>query len=274
MDIRKTIVGLTCAYCIGLIGCKQAPQKASEQMRPKTEKEKKAELKERLKPEIIRKNVVEILNPHFETIDTIVYDRTPEDIYEYFSGYYNVIKKEYSYDIRIKGTVYGKAKVSSKPPYYFETSAEVVNSKPLKVSDLESNLMIKDDHDQLIYCKGEDLLEANKAYLMQKISRKNSELAKREEEQRIKESRNFVIDGIKIEYAYTDGNSYVYRSEKSLSPEQITLAIKKIGGNSMNMIHFHSANGHYADFVYKTQCIIYISSNSIYKVIDGKPYNM
>lgn len=257
--------------CLTLVGCKQAPKQTSIKSKPKSEKEKKEEFKERLKPEYIRTIVSELLTPHFKTIDTIVYDKEPEDIQKYSYPYYDVITKVVKGDVRLEGTVYGTAKVKSKPPYKFETRGEVIYNKKMETSDFIKNLQIKDANDEFIYYEGMDLLEANRNYLVRKIAKQNDDLKKKEEIERAKKKMKFSIDGINVEYAYNEGKSYVYKSSKQLSSEQIVQAIHNIGGNGMNMIQFRDAYEHYADYVYSTQCIIYKSSHDIYKVENGKP---
>ena len=109
------------------------------------------------------------------------------------------------------------------------------------------------------------------AVLSATLRRGSKNLPTQEEIEAAKKRMEFTIDGINVKYAYNEGKSYVYKSSKQLSSEQIVQAIHNIGGNGMNMIQFRDAYEHYADYVYSSQCIIYKNSGTIYKVINGKP---
>lgn len=220
------------------------------------------EMKEKITPDYLENIVKEIVVPHFETIDSIRYAHPePEKISRDLKIKYKEWCNEYHAWIGLCGWVYGKAKSSSKQRYYFSIYDNITNKNiDNPYVDLKRELKIHDDNDIYIYYKGEDIIKANEDHKKWKDDKKKEDA-----------KRDFKIDGIRVKYSYQCGASYVYVSEKELTPQQVLKAINQIGENKVNMIQFCVENIHYADYVYSTQCIIYKGSGDIYKVINGKP---
>lgn len=205
------------------------------------------------------------LKPYFEHIDSInipltKYDR--EGLVEKMIFDYS--KDEYYAIIKVYGEIIGgKSDFSNERLFKYRFTDTLYSSKINTYEARHQRLVIDDWNGNTVY-------PLQDAY-DQKRRRAEEAMKKKEEMERAKKRMEFTIDGIRVKYAYNEGKSYVYKSTKQLSSEQIVQAIHNIGGNNMNMIQFHDVYGHYADYVYSTQCIIYTSSHDIYKIVNGKP---
>lgn len=100
-------------------------------------------------------------------------------------------------------------------------------------------------------------------------------IAKNESLQNGEEMRkkDFNIGNKKVKYGGREGNALVFYSSWELTADEIADAVQnKIESEGVNMIQFYSGSDKYADYVYKTQCIIFVKSpGKIYQIIGGRP---
>lgn len=205
------------------------------------------------------------LKPHFERIDSINIPLTKFDKeYMVEKMIFDYSKDEYYAIIKVDGEVIGGKSYYSDDRLFKYSFTDTMYSSQINAYEAKHQRLVIEDWN------GNTVYPLQVAY-DQKRKRAEEAMKKKEEIERAKKRMKFSIDGINVEYAYNEGKSYVYKSSKQLSAEQIVQAIHNIGGNNMNMIQFRDAYGHYADYVYSTQCVIYKSSGVIYKVINGKP---
>ena len=123
------------------------------------------------------------------------------------------------------------------------------------------SLSLKSRDGFFIYDNKEDIDSLNNSII--ETHKKVEEMAK----------KDFMIDKAKVRFDGKEGNSLKYTSTRELTPDEIADAVQnKIESEGANMIQFYSGSGKYADYVYKTQCIIFVKSpDKIYKIIGGRP---
>lgn len=105
------------------------------------------------------------------------------------------------------------------------------------------------------------------------LNKEKTEHFKQSEEMR---KKDFFIGETKVRYDGKEGNSLVFTSTRELTPDEIADAVQnKIESEGVNMIQFCSGSEKYADYVYQTQCIIFVKyPDKIYKIIDGSAVRM
>ena len=121
------------------------------------------------------------------------------------------------------------------------------------------NFSLKSINGLFVYSNKENIESLNKAKIE---SQKQSEEMKK---------KDFFIGKTKVRYDGKEGNSLVFTSSRELTPDEIADAVQnKIESEGVNMIQFYSSSEKYADYVYKTQCIIFVKyTDKIYKIIGG-----
>ena len=122
------------------------------------------------------------------------------------------------------------------------------------------NISLKTGDGKFIYNNKEDVDSLNNSII--KTHKEVEEMKK----------KDFNVGGIKVQYEGLIDNSLEFASQRELTPDEIAEAVTdKIDSEGANMIKFYSRGVRYADYVYKTQCIIYVKRSEIYKVIGGRP---
>lgn len=238
---------LAVMFCFCILSCKN---KSSEEKKDEIIKsiEKKAN------KEFCFKVAKSILENRFSQIDTITMEESKTRI-----------NSNSSVSVHAKGKVVGLVKNNKKDEYDYDINTDIWFSKMDTYNPLDDNfynITVRDKDGYYIFCKvgvNEYAEEYNKGL----------EVAKEMHKKDIK------IDGITIEYGGEYGASYVYSSKKELTPEQIVKVISKIDRGSVDMIQFKINGEKYADYIYKTRCIIYVKyTDKIYKIVDGSPVRL
>lgn len=123
------------------------------------------------------------------------------------------------------------------------------------------SLSLKSGDGFFIYDNKEDIDSLNNSII--ETHKKVEEMAK----------KDFMIGKAKVRFEGKEGNSLKYKSTKELTPDEIADAVQnKIESEGANMIQFFYGSDKYADYVYKTQCIIFVKyPDKIYKIIGGRP---
>ena len=259
---------------IFLIGCKPVSKQSSLGKEISIEEKMPSEMKKKITTEYLNSIVEQVLEPQFASINEIRHDTNLEKIAQTIEFKKGSFDEFYYANLILNGVVNGTLYPSNTKRYRFSIVGRITEKNindPFE--DLKHALVIFDENKEFVYYKGEDVAEANKNQKefekkMQEEIRKD-EAKKREEEKRKEAGRIFSIDGIKVFFAFQEGTSYVYRTSKELKPEQIVRAINKIGEYD-NVIQFYVDDTHYADYVYGTKCIIFMSTGNIYKIVNGK----
>lgn len=250
------VIVLTCNFSI--YGCKK-----------KTEIEILEERLKQLKEENKRKDAIrkkcnksycsnltrKILEEQMDIIDSI----KSKDVRVYIKdlGY----RDKYPVTFSTGGIVYGDFK-RIKGAYKF-SYVTTINEEDLDKKDYRANLEIFDKDGYYVYSSYSDDLDK----LNQRIKERRADAEERKK-------MDINVSGITISYERSEeGNTYVYSSERKLTPEQITEAIKKMKNTSfIKLVKFYVESYHYADYVFATKCIIYVNErDKIYKIIDGSP---
>lgn len=125
------------------------------------------------------------------------------------------------------------------------------------------NFSLKNSNGLFVYSNKESVDSLNKEKIE---SKKISEEMKK---------KDFSIGGTKVKYWGIEENSLVYSSSRDLIADEITDAVQnKIKSEGVNMIRFYNGSKEYANYIYKTQCIIFMNDPAkvrIYKIIGGTP---
>lgn len=102
------------------------------------------------------------------------------------------------------------------------------------------------------------------------LNKERNESLKQGEELR---KKDFMIGKTKVRFDGKEGSSLRYTSTRELTPDEIADAVQnKIESDGVNMVQFYIVSDKYADYVYKTQCIIFVKyPDKIYKIIGGRP---
>lgn len=170
-------------------------------------------------------------------------------------------KDYYSVTFSSGGTVYGDFK-GIKGAYKF-SYVTTITEEDLNKIEPHAILEIFDKDGYYVYSSNSDDLEKS-----------NQAIKERRADAEERKKMDVIVSGITISYERSEeGNTYVYSSERKLTPEQITEAIKKMKNTSfIKLVKFYVESYHYADYVFATKCIIYVNErDKIYKIIDGSP---
>lgn len=224
-----------------------------------TTEERRANLEAKISEKDCKEITHNALQVVLEKLSDIKYDnvlhRVEEDIHS--------LDKENNYYISV--VVSGIAKgvfngVDSDYSFYLYGRIPENLADKKEFDDNGYNLSLK-QNGSFVYSNKEDIDTLNKDRV---------ESFKRGEEMR---KKDFMIGNTKVRFDGKEGNSFKYLSTRELTPDEIAEAINnKIESEGVCMIQFYSSSGKYADYVYKTQCIIFVKSpDEIYKITGGRP---
>jgi len=182
---------------------------------------------------------------NFETIINGV----KEDLYAY-----NLEENLYV-QIVVSGNAKGKYK-GVDSIYYFYFYGRI----PEKLADSKE---FDEDGYNFSLKNGSSFVYSNK----ENVDSLNNELVKSRKESEELRKKDFVINDTKVRYDGREGNVLIYTSSRELTPDEIAESIEKnIESEGVAMIQFYNGSDKYADYVYKTSCIIFVKyQDKIYK---------
>lgn len=238
----------------------------SEEQRFKESKETRDRIRAKLTSDYCKEVTFKALKYEMDSVEFAIFEQNRGSINETSES--TITDLEYN-GVRVEsnGKVKGKIKgVTGTWRFYLTVNIDKdsIDTKEFKKEDYELHIL-DDDGYYLVY---------KNFYSYGDIEKANNERKKQLETIKEKHKRDVIVNGIKVIFDDEEGASLIYKSEKELTPQQIIGAISKIKRNNANMIQFKS-EGHYADYVYATQCIIYTNEiDRIYKVVGGRPIRM
>ena len=205
--------------------------------------------------EITNKALQDVLNE----LRDIKYDNVLHGVVEDIHG----ISKDNNYYISVvvsgiaKGVLNG---VNSEYSFYLYGQIPENLADKKEFDDNGYNLSLK-QNGTFVYSNKEDINTLNK---------ERNESLKQGEELR---KKDFMIGKTKVRFDGKEGSSLRYTSTRELTPDEIADAVQnKIESDGVNMVQFYIVSDKYADYVYKTQCIIFVKyPDKIYKIIGGRP---
>ena len=126
------------------------------------------------------------------------------------------------------------------------------------------SLSLKSGDGFFIYDNKEDIDSLNNSII--ETHKKVEEMAK----------KDFMIGKTKVQFEGREGNAIIYSSSRELTEDEIADAVQhKIESGGANMIQFKYRGERYADYVYQTQCIIFVKyQDKIYKIVGGNPVKL
>ena len=244
---RKSIFLYLCTiiFCLAFDSCQNKP----------TPDERRANLETKISEKDCKEITNNALQVVLGNLREIIYDNVSHGVEE---DIYNSDKdNNYYISVVVSGTAKGVLNgVDSVYSFYLygRIPENLVDKKDF--DDNGYNLSLK-QNGNFVYSNKEDINALNKDRI---------ESLKKGEEMR---KKDFMIGKTKVRFDGKEGNSLIYTSTRELTPDEIAGAIQNnIKAEGISMIQFYSGSDKYADYVYKTQCIIFVkSSDEIYKVI-------
>ncbi len=221
------------------------------------------ERKSNLESKVSKEDCIEFTNRELKSVLKNLRDVKYDDVFlEVQENFRDFLNKDNNLYMQIVLNGEAKGMLNGKDTTYFfflhGRIPETISDK-IDFDDEGFSLTLKKDR-YYVYSNNQDVDSLNREL---DKSRKESEELKK---------KDFVINGTKVQFKGKEGDVLNYSSKNELTPDEIAeAAYRYIEHDGAIMIKFYCGTHKYVDYVYKTDCIIFVDyQDKIYKNIGGQ----